>query len=457
VQALSQKNQQLAIPGAVIASTPGGFLRTFAALRHRNFRLFWFGQLISLIGTWMQTTALAWLVLELTHSAWFLGLVGALQFLPVMLFSLFGGVLADRLPKRTVLLFTQSSAAIQAAILWTLVATGMVQLWHILMLATLLGITNSLDMPTRQAFVVEMVGREELCNAIALNSSLFNTARIVGPGIGGLLIAQLGVTPLFLLNAISFLPVILGIALIDSNKLLAPVKQATTVPHKATALQSLREGLAYVIRTPEILLIIAVLGTISLFGINFNVILPLFATDVLHSGAAGFGLLSSAIGLGALLAALGLAWSKKRPSITQMLLVALIFSVLEALFALSHWYMLSLLLIAAVGFAQVVFTTTANTTLQTVTPDYLRGRIMSVYMLVFVGSNPVGNLFTGGLAHLFGSSISLLVGAGLSLTAAIVGWMLRAPAEKRFAVYSNRELAHLSVNCGRSATTHRPE
>ncbi|MBV9022116.1 MAG: MFS transporter, partial [Ktedonobacteraceae bacterium] len=184
---------------------------------------------------------------------------------------------------------------------------------------------------------------------------------------------------------------------------------------------------------------------------------PLFATDVLHSGAAGFGLLSSAIGLGALLAALGLAWSKKRPSITQMLLVALIFSVLEALFALSHWYMLSLLLIAAVGFAQVVFTTTANTTLQTVTPDYLRGRIMSVYMLVFVGSNPVGNLFTGGLAHLFGSSISLLVGAGLSLTAAIVGWMLRAPAEKRFAVYSNRELAHLSVNCGRSAATHRPE
>ena len=455
--ALSQKNQQLEISGTAIAGTPKGFLRIFAALHYRNFRLFWFGQLISLIGTWMQTTAQAWLVLELTHSAWLLGLVGALQFLPVMLFSLFGGVLADRIPKRTVLLFTQSSAAIQAALLWILVATGTVQLWHILVMAVLLGITNSLDMPTRQAFVVEMVGRAELPNAIALNSSLFNTARIVGPGIAGLLIAQLGVAPLFLLNAISFLPVILGIALIDSSKLLAQVKQATIVPRKPTTIQSLREGLAYVIHTPEVLLIIAVLGTVSLFGINFNVVLPLFATDVLHAGATGFGFLSSAIGLGALLAALGLAWSKRRASMTQILLVALIFCVLEALFALSRWYMLSLLLIAMVGFAQVVFTTTANTTLQIVTPDYLRGRIMSVYMLVFVGSNPVGNLFTGGLAHLFGASISLLVGAGLSLTAAIVGWVLRARTEKSSAVYSNRELAHLSVNCGRSAATHRPE
>ncbi len=440
-----------------MAGTPGGLLRIFAALRHRNFRLFWFGQLISLIGTWMQMTAQAWLVLELTHSAWLLGLVGALQYLPVMLFSLFGAVLADRLPKRTVLRFTQSSAAIQAALLWILVVTGTVQLWHLLLLAVLLGVTNSLDMPTRQAFVFEMVGREELLNAIALNSSLFSTARIVGPGMAGLLIVQFGLAPLFMLNAISFLPVILGIALIDSNTLLTQVKQATTAPHKPTTLQKLREGLTYVIHTPEILLIITVVGAVSLFGINFNVVLPLFATDVLHSGAAGFGFLSSAIGLGALLSALYLAWSNKRPSMTHMLLAALIFSVLEALFALSHWYMLSLLLIAAVGFAQVVFTTIANTTLQTVTPDYLRGRIMSVYMLVFVGSNPVGNLFTGGLAHLFGSSISLLVGAGLSLTAAIVGSALRAPAEKSIAVYTKRELAHLSVNCCQPAAAHRPE
>src|SRR6266852_5566449 len=204
-----------------------GLLRTFIALRHRNFRIFWFGQLISLIGTWMQTTAQAWLVLQLTHSAWLLGVVGALQFLPVMFLSLFGGVLADRLPKRKVLLFTQSSAMIQAIILWALVATGHVQIWHVLILASLLGLTNSIDMPTRQAFVVEMVGREDLPNAIALNSSLFNMARVLGPGLGGLIIAWLGVAPLFLLNTISFVPVIVGLALIRMNELHALAKRTT--------------------------------------------------------------------------------------------------------------------------------------------------------------------------------------------------------------------------------------
>src|SRR6266852_3078219 len=205
-----------------------GLLRTFLALRHRNFRLFWFGQLISLIGTWMQSIGQAWLVLELTHSAWLLGVVGALQFLPVMLLSLFGGVLADRLPKRKVLLFTQSFAMLQATILWILVATGHVQIWEVLVLASLLGLTNSIDMPTRQAFVVEMVGREDLPNAIALNSSVFNMARVVGPGLGGLIIAFLGIAPLFLLNTISFVPVIVGLALIRMNELHALAKRTTT-------------------------------------------------------------------------------------------------------------------------------------------------------------------------------------------------------------------------------------
>src|SRR2546430_11051156 len=203
-----------------------GLLRAFLALRHRNFRLFWFGQLISLTGTWMQTIGQAWLVLELTHSAWLLGVVGALQFLPVMLLALFGGVLADRLPKRTVLLFTQSSAMIQAFVLWILVATGSVHLWHVLVLAALLGLTNSLDMPTRQAFVVEMVGREDLPNAVALNSSLFNMARIVGPGLGGIIIAFFRSTaPLFLLNATSFIAVIVGLAMINIDRLHAQAQQ----------------------------------------------------------------------------------------------------------------------------------------------------------------------------------------------------------------------------------------
>src|SRR5713226_4071623 len=412
-----------------------GLLRTFVALRHRNFRLFWFGQLISLTGTWMQTIGQAWLVLELTHSAWLLGVVGALQFLPVMLFSLFGGVLADRLPKRKVLLFTQSFAMVQATILWILVATGHVQIWEVLVLASLLGLTNSIDMPTRQAFVVEMAGREDLPNAIALNSSLFNMARVVGPGLGGLIIALLGVAPLFLLNAISFIAVIIGLALIRMNDLYALAKRSTSKgkASKQSTLQSLREGLAYVARTPSVLLVIAVIGVISLFGINFNVVLPLFATAVLNSGPQGFGFISSAFGLGSLFSALWLAWGNNRPSIKRLLIGSFAFCVLEILFAVSHLYMLSLVLIAAVGFAQIAFTATANTTLQTVAPDYLRGRVMSVYMLVFAGTIPLGNLFTGGIAHLFGAPIALLAGAAISLLAATVGWILRKPAEKSLA------------------------
>src|SRR5579875_3468258 len=378
-----------------------GLLRAFVALRHRNFRLFWFGQLISLIGTWMQTTAQSWLVLELTHSAWWLGLVGALQFLPVMFFALFGGVLADRLPKRTVLIFTQSSAMIQAFILWLLVATGEVRIWQVLILALMLGITNALDMPTRQAFVVEMVGRSDLPNAI------------------------------------SFIAVIIGLAMIDLRQLhLHPGNLKAVVGGaiaKPRTWESLREGLVYSWRTPSILLIIAVMGVISLFGINFNVVLPLFATEVLNVGAIGFGFISSAFGVGSLIAALWLAWGNNRPSISQLLTGATAFCIFEALFAISHWYLLSLALIAVVGFAQIVFSALSNTTLQTVAPDHLRGRVMSAYMLVFAGTTPLGNLFTGGLAHFLGSPIALLIDALISLAAAIGGWIYRKPAEKSLA------------------------
>jgi MFS family permease len=324
---------------------------------------------------------------------------------------------------------------LQAFMLWILVATGVVQFWHVLILASLLGLTNSLDMPTRQAFVVEMVGRQDLPNAVALNSSLFNTARIVGPGIGGLIIAWLGVAPLFLLNTISFIPVITGLALIDLSKLHAQMRREDVERHAARrgTLHSLREGLAYVRATPAVLMIITVIGVVSLFGINFNVVLPLFATDVLKVGPEGFGFLSSALGFGALVSALWIAWGNKRLRIHRMLLGAICFCVLEALFAISPWYPLSLLLIASVGFAQIVFSASANTTLQTVTPDYLRGRIMSVYMVVFAGSIPLGSLFTGGLAHLLGAPMALLICASLSFIAAITGWLLRRPAEQSVA------------------------
>lgn len=421
------------IPVITMQQQEKGLLRAFVSLRHRNYRLFWFGQMISLIGTWMQTTGQAWLVLELTHSAWQLGLVGALQFLPVLLFAIFGGVFADRWPKRRVLLFTQSAAMIQAFLLWLLIATGTVQIWHIYILALLLGLTNSLDMPTRQAFVVEMVGREDLPNAVALNSSLFNLARIVGPGIGGIIIAISGVTMLFLLNAFSFIAVIVGLALINVHQLHAQARKGSNTGERPKTLQSLREGLDYVWKTPTILLVILVVGLISLFGINFNVVLPLFATDVLHVGSIGFGFLSSAFGLGSLISALWLAWGNNGPNIRRLLVGALVFCVLEACFAISHAYPLSLLLIASVGFSQIAFTALANTTLQTVAPDHLRGRVMSVYMLFFAGSVPLGNLLVGWLSGLYGASLALLICAILSLVVAVVGWSRRKPAEKNLA------------------------
>lgn len=427
---MSNKHTALEDPTHAVERTSRGLSSTFSALHHRNFRLFWSGQLVSLIGTWMQTTGQAWLVLQLTHNAWLLGVVGALQFLPVMFFSLFGGVIADRVPKRTVLLFTQSFAAIQAFILWGLVFSGTVQLWHIFVLALLLGCTNALDMPTRQAFVTEMVGRQDLPNAIALNSSVFNMARIIGPGIGGLIIARFDVGPLFLLNAMSFIPVIISLSMIDDRQLHAQVKRALDSDSAHGPLQSIREGLGYVAHTPTVLLIIAVVGVVSLFGINFNVALPLFADNVLNVGASGFGFISAAFGIGSLLSALWLAWRNQKPSIARMLICGLLFGVFEILFAISHIYLLSLLFIAAVGFAQIAFTATANTTLQMITPNYLRGRVMSVYMLVFTGTNPIGNLLVGGLSDSIGASLAFLICAILSLIAAVTGWFLRAPAEK---------------------------
>jgi MFS family permease len=437
MQPIDSDKKAQAMPEALIeqepqASAPArGLRRTFLALRHRNYRLFFFGQMISQIGTFMQITAQAWLILELTHSAWLLGLVGVLQYLPVMVFSLVGGVLADRMPKRTMLLVTQSVALIQAAIMWLLVATGTVHIWHIMLLAALLGITNALDSPTRQAFVGEMVGREDLPNAIALNSSLANLARVLGPGLGGVLIAWLGVAPLFLLNAISFLAVIIGLIMIDQRMSHAlPRRRADD--QKRLTFQNLHEGLVYIWHMPTILLVLGVVGVIMLFGINFNVMLPVFATDVFHVGSEGYGFISAAYGLGALFSALWVAWGNRKPSIRFLLIAAFVFSGLEIVFALSPFYLLSFPLLIGVGFVQIVVTATANTTIQVVTPNALRGRVMSAYLLVYAGSM-VGNLLAGVLTTLFGAPIAFLIGSIPCLVAAIGGWLLRKSAEKSLA------------------------
>ena len=397
----------------------------FPSLRQRNFRLFWFGQMISLIGSGMQSIGQAWLVLELTHSAWQLGLVGALQSVPVLLFSILGGVFADRWPKRRVLLLTQSVSMMQALLLWLLIVSSTVQLWHIYVLAMLLGLTNSLDKPTRSAFLIEMVGREDLPNAVALNSSLFSLARIAGPGLGGIIIAASGVTTLFLLNALSFLAVLVGLALIKSHELYAQALQPTNAGERQnTWAAALREGVDYVWKTPAVVLVIVVVGLVLLFGSNFNVFLPLFATDVLHVGARGFGFLSAAIGVGALLSALWLAWGNQQPTIRRVLIGTLVFGVLEAVFAVSRNYLLSLVLITSVGFAETAFAQLSISMLQTIAPDHLRGRVMSVCILFFDGSLPLGYLLAGWLSGLYGASIALLMCALLALMVAGAGWML---------------------------------
>ncbi|HLZ60585.1 MAG TPA: MFS transporter [Ktedonosporobacter sp.] len=394
--------------------------RAFTALRHRNFRLFWFGQLISLIGTWMQSIGQAWLVLVLSHNnALLLGIVGALQFLPVLILSLLGGVIADRFPKRRVLIGTQSSAMLLAFILFVLTVTHVVQIWHILVLATLLGVVNAVDMPTRQSFVVEMVGREEVMNAVALNSSLFNTARIIGPGIGGLVIGWLGVAPLFLLNGISFIAVIIGLALIRPEELLTVVRPKRGTGWRSSFIQ-LGEGLRYVRQAAIMLTIVLLVAAVGTFALNFNVILPLFAADILRVGASGYGVMSAVTGLGSLVAALVIAATGRKPRMNVLLISGAALAACEIGFALSRFYPLSLLLLAGIGFTTISFSATANTALQTGSPDHLRGRIMGLYVVVFAGTTPIGNLFTGGLAARWGPPISLIAGAVITAVAVVL-------------------------------------
>jgi MFS family permease len=421
---------------AAIPKARRGALAGFASLRHRNFRLFWFGQMVSLIGTYMQVIGQAWLVLELTHSPVQLGLVGALQALPILLLALLGGVFADRWPKRRVLLITQTASMLQALLLWALIATGAVQLWHIYVLALLLGLTNSLGRPASRAFIVEMVGRADVPNAVALNSSLATLARIVGPGIGGVIIAASGVTALFLVNALSFLPALAALALMRGGELRAQALSAQRDGGRRATARSLREGVAYVWNSPAVLHVIVVAGLALLFGSNFNVVLPLFATDSLHRGASAFGFLSAAMGIGALLATLLLAWTSRAPTIRGLLFAMLLFGALEAIFAITPVYPLSLALIAGVGVAETVFATQSLTLLYALVPDHLRGRVMGVQVIFFDGSVPFGYLLLGWLSGLYGASTAILIGAALTLLVVGAGWLWREPAERGLAAHA---------------------
>jgi MFS family permease len=375
------------------ASTLAG---TFRSLRNHNYRLFFFGQMISLTGTWMQTIGQAWLVLDLTHSPLALGTVTMLQFLPISLLVLFGGVIADKVPKRRLLVLTQTAAMTQAFVLAFLTWSGLIALWQIYLLATMLGLTNALDNPTRQAFVVEMVGRDDVTNAVALNSSMFNSARLIGPAVGGVIIAVVGVGAAFFINGVSFIAVIIGLLLMRPA-LLHPASRGG----EGRLLEQLAEGLRYSLRTPSILLILILMASIGTFGYNFTVVLPLLARNVLHVGSIGFGAMTSAVGVGSLMAALALATLRK-PSRRTLLVGATAFAAILAAVAASHWYVLTLVLLVALGVAGISFTATANSTLQITAPDHLRGRVMSLYMLLFAGTTPIGGQLTGIMAEHIG-------------------------------------------------------
>jgi len=369
---------------------------TFRSLRNHNYRLFFFGQMISLTGTWMQTIGQAWLVLDLTHSPLALGTVTMLQFLPISLLVLFGGVIADKVPKRRLLVLTQTAAMTQAFILAFLTWSGLVALWQVYVLAAMLGLTNAIDNPTRQAFVVEMVGRDDITNAVALNSSMFNSARLVGPAVGGVIIAVVGVGAAFFINGVSFIAVIIGLLLMRPG-LLYPATRGG----EGRLLAQLAEGLRYSLRTPAILLILILMAAIGTFGYNFTVVLPLLARNVLHVGSIGFGGMTSAMGVGSLVAALALATLRK-PSRWTLFIGAMAFAILLAAVAASHWYALTLVLLVALGAASISFTATANSSLQISAPDHLRGRVMSLYMLLFAGTTPIGGELTGFMAEHIG-------------------------------------------------------
>lgn len=406
---------QLATPeagGVGAAATPevapGRFNESLRAFQHRNYRLFYMGQSISLIGTWMQTIAQAWLVLEITDSQVAVGVVTMLQFLPIMLFVLFAGVIADRVPKRNFLILTQTLALAQAAILAVLVFTGAVELWHVYVLAVMLGLANAFDMPVRQSFAIEMVGRKDLINAVALNSGMFNGARLIGPAIGGFIISAFGVEAVFTINAISFVPVILSLLAIRQAELFTRERRTTAVNPVA----ELREGIAYAFRTPSILLIIVLVAMIGTFGYNFTVMLPLLSKYVLNEGSVTFGFLTAAVGFGSLIAALSLA-GRKRPTLYQMFVGAIIFSLFLGAVAASTNVYVTLICLMIMGAAGTTFATTANTSIQMASPDELRGRVVSLYMLLFAGSTPIGGYLLGLLSEELGTQNAIGVFAAL--------------------------------------------
>jgi MFS family permease len=384
------------------------------ALRNRNFRVFVMGQLVSLIGTWMQSVAQSWLVYRLTGSAVLLGTVGFASQIPIFLLSPLGGVVADRHERRRVLLLTQSTMMVLAMVLAVLTLLGHIHVWHILVLASMLGIANGFDIPTRQAFVVELVPRADLPNAIALNSSMFNGARVVGPAIAGIIVSAVGEGWCFFGNAVSYLAVL-------ASLLLLRVPRREVVERRATHFEDILEGFRFVAGTRPIRSLLMLLGLVSMTGMPYATLMPVMAQDVLHSGASGLGLLMGAAGTGALAGALALAWHNSLRGLGRWVgLGAVSFGMWLILFSLSRNFWLSVALLLPAGFSLLLQMSSTNTLIQSMVPDRLRGRVMSVYAMTFMGMAPLGALLAGAAADVLGAPAAIGIGGGISIAGGLL-------------------------------------
>ncbi len=433
--------------------------RTFAALRFRNFRLFWWGQVVSVTGTFMQSTAQQWLVLTLApNNPLALGITGALQFGPSLVLGPFAGAIIDRYPRRTILFITQISSGILAAALWALTFSGVVQLWHVYTLATLLGLVTAVDNPTRQAFVSEMVPGSHLLNAISLNSVQFNVARIVGPAVAGALIALLGIPLMFLLNALSFIAVLVGLWLMR-------VSDLYITPRKSNAshgLRAMNEGVRFIWANHDIRITFLLITVVGTLGFNFNVLLPLLARYALHAGPQEFGMLTSSLGAGALAGALLLARRGGKPTHLILAGTAALFGLLEALAGQSGSLVITLLFIAATGAMMSTFSASANTTVQLSAPPEMRGRVMSVYTTIFIGSTPIGNLLASSVAAALGTPVAFLVtGLPCVVAAGAATWLWqrerRAQRASTAVILNGAEVALASTAETRLSTGVVPE
>ncbi|MBZ5508015.1 MAG: MFS transporter [Acidobacteriia bacterium] len=383
------------------------------ALRHHNFRLFFSGQLISLIGTWMDPVAESWLIYRLTGSPLLLGTVAFAGQIPIFLLMPIGGIVADRYDRRSILVVTQSLMTALTLILAGLTLTHVVQPWHVMLLGALTGIVSAFDIPVRQAFIADMVPREDMVNAIALYSAIFNGARVIGPALAGIVVAAMGEGWCFLANGLSFLAVIAGLLMMTA----APAHPAL----QGSPMQNIIEGFRFVTRTAPVRALMLLVGLISVTGTPGVVLMPVFADQVLHGGARALGLLLGASGLGALCGAITLATRKNVSGLERWILVACnTFGAALILFSLSRTFWLSVALLVPVGFSVVLEMGSSNTLIQSMVPDRLRGRVMAVYSMMFIGMAPLGALLAGSVAHAIGAPMTVALGGAISIIGGIV-------------------------------------